>query len=237
MGNLSNFNISWDDVETVDFSPLAAGEYAAKVVASEIKETKKKDKMLNLTFELVGDNVGRKIFEMYMLTHENPKVVQIALGKLKSLAEAMDLDFDELNDTKALHGKLIGIKLKIVVDKSGQYPDKNGINGFMEYDDSLLSGAEASSDSGVEVEEEEEESPIVEEEAENEALEKPSKDEIAEMKAKDLKVVVKQHDLKVKLVGLKVSEARVAVEDALYPEGAIDEVVEENEEDEIFVED
>ncbi len=139
MSNLESFNIKWDEVEVNSYQPLAAGMYAAKVISSEIAKTKKGDNMLKLTFEVLGANKGRRIFENYMLTHSNPKAVQAGLGRLKSLAASIGIDFDQLQDTSELHGKPVGIKVKI--ESSEQYGDQNRINSFEEYEESMLAGA------------------------------------------------------------------------------------------------
>jgi len=59
----------------------------------EERKTKAGDTMLHATFEVVkGDNKGRKIFENFLLTHVNPKAVQMNFKKLKDIAVATGAD-------------------------------------------------------------------------------------------------------------------------------------------------
>ncbi len=134
--NLEEFKIDWNSIEEItEFPPLEAGKYAGKVIESKFKVTKKGDKMLMLTFNVLGTK--RKLFENYMFTCKaNPKTVDYALGKIKSLAKFLELDFDQLQDTSELHGKPVGIKLKIT--QSEQYGPGNSITSFFEYDGDLI---------------------------------------------------------------------------------------------------
>lgn len=235
MGNLDSFNISWNEVEITDFKPLPAGNYAAKVIKSEIADTKKKDKMLKLTFELLGENKGRKIFESYMLQHSNPQAVKMGLGKIKSLAGCLGIDFDNLQDTSELHGKPVGIKVKVI--ESEEYGDKNGITSFMEYDESMLSSdsqGESIQVDAVSVDEPE----VVEDDVEEEEVsEEPAATPqfVRGLKKKDFLLFVKGQGIDLKLTkedgsGKKLSELKEEVVDKLFGT----EVVED--EDDIIIE-
>ena len=150
MGNLTEFNIDWNKIDTKDlnFSPLPAGAYAAKVIASELKTGKKdpKSKYFNFTFEVLGEKYkGRKIFAMFTTANKNPKAVKWGLAKLKLLAESIGVDFDNMGDTSELHGIPVGIKIKIKVDD--EYGDKNEIISFKEFSEDLLEEGSEESES------------------------------------------------------------------------------------------
>lgn len=136
--NLSDFNFKWSEVEESSFSPVSPGTYAAKISDSEIKVSKKGDKYLKLEYTLLGKKgiKGRKIFENYFLVHSNPKTVQIALGKLKSLLKKLEIDYSDFQDSSMLHGKMIGVKVKI--ESSKDYGDQNRVQDFVEYSEELL---------------------------------------------------------------------------------------------------
>lgn len=143
--DLSNFNIDWNKVEEVSFEPVPAGTYAAKIVNSKISPTKKKDgTKLDLTIELLGQYKGRKVFDNMMLKHPNPKAVQIGLGKMKSIAKALGLDLDALQDTSEFHGKPLGVKIKI--ESSDQYGDKNRVVSFKEFSEEYLENADTTTE-------------------------------------------------------------------------------------------
>lgn len=222
--NLGDFKINWDEVEVNDYKPLAEGVYAAKVVASEIGPTKKGDQMMKLTFEVLGENKGRKLFENYMLTHSNPKAVQAGLGKIKTLAQVLDIDLDNMSDTSELHGKPVGIKVKI--EESEQYGAQNRITSFQEYEESLLTSG-ASKDEGIIVDSVEEDA-VVEDENVEEVVEEEktlSPSAIRSLKKADFLLFVKNKGIDLVLTGKKLSELKEEVVNKLYGT----EVVEEDE--------
>ena len=200
MGNLQEFDIDWNAVEEVSFEPLKAGSYGAKVVKSEIKLTKKNDKMMALTFDVLGTN--RKIFANYMMTNKNPKAVAAGLGKVKSLCSQLEIDFDQLQDTSELHGKPVGIKVKI--ESSEQYGDQNSITSFFEYSDDLLDTSSSSEEVVVDEVEAEEPDVVEDDEAmEDDTPSDKTPEEIRALKKDDLLAFIKVKELDLDLKGLK----------------------------------
>lgn len=247
MGNLVDFNIDWNSVEEVSFDLVPAGIYALKAVKAVIKNTKKGDKAVNITFEVISSNKkfkGKKIFESYLIRHTNPDAMKIGLGKIKSFARNIGINFDTLEDTSELCDKPVGAKVK--VEKSEQYGDKNKVTSFSEYEESLLENTDEAADIKVDNVEEApivEDEPIVEdskdpvdnveevvideptEEVTTEVL--PTVEDINKMKQKVLVAFVKEQKLGIQMGGKKVSEIKEAVIDVLY--GSNDS--EESEED------
>lgn len=221
MSNLDEFNIDWNTVEEVSFEPLKAGDYGAKVTKSEFKDTKKGDKMLCITFDILGTK--RKVFENYMFRHSNPKAVQAGQGKVKALAAQLGIDFDQLQDTSELHGKPVGVKVKI--ESSEQYGDQNRITSFFEYDDSLLEFDKSSSED-VKVDEVQtddpeivEDEPTTEEETVVEDTNKVqlSPEEIKGLKKTDFLTFIKENKITLDFKsGKKLKELKEDAVDALY---------------------
>lgn len=226
MTNLSNFNIDWNKVEITDYKPLEPATYAAKVISSEIAKTKKGDTMLKLTFEILGSNKGRKLFENYMLQHSNPKAVQAGLGRVKSLAACLDIDFDQLQDTSEFHGKPVGVKLKI--EESEQYGAQNRVVSFQEYEESFLTpNVGKASQETVKVDTVNDEPEMVEDE--DVAVASPS--EIRAMKKDAFMKFVKDQKVDIVLTGKKLSELKEEVVNKLYG------VTVEDEDEDIVIED
>ncbi len=147
MTNLASYNIDFNqDFDTgSDFLPLPEGTYGAKITKSEIKETKAGDgSYVNFELTLLGGKgvKGRKVFQMHMLTHPKPIVVNIGLGKLKELATALGLDYDNINDTADFHNKVVGVDLKIELNE--EYGDKNIVKKYVEFDESILTDSSTS---------------------------------------------------------------------------------------------
>jgi hypothetical protein len=142
MSNLSKFNIDWNLDYNLDkkFSPLSEGIYGAKITSSEIKDTKAGDgSYISLQITLLGGKgvKGRKVFQMHMIKHPKPMVVNIGLRNLKDLAKSIGLEYDNITDTTDFHDKVVGVELGI--ESSEQYGDKNVVKRYLEFDESLLS--------------------------------------------------------------------------------------------------
>ena len=221
MTKLSDFKIDWNKVEEIDFEPLPAGRYAAKVTKSEIVQTKKGDHMVKLVLSVLGANKGKNVFAQHMLTCKaSPNAAKYGRAKIKSLAKYCELDFDKLDSTSELHDIPVGIKIKLTT--SDDYGDKNEITSYFEYSEDLLEGAsyeesvevadsvdpdivedepEVTSDTVTDTVEEEivvEDAVVVEDSATNTAPPKydgPGPDEINAMKQKELIAFVKGFEI------------------------------------------
>lgn len=151
MGNLLKYNIDWNkDFQTNDFKPLPAGLYGAKVIKEEIKDTKAGNgSYLSLTLSLLGGKgvKGRRVFEIHMLEHPKPTVVNIGRQSLKDLSTALGLDFDEVVDTSIFLDKVVGVELS--VEENEEYGDKNRVKKYVEFDDSMLEGGDTSTDDSI----------------------------------------------------------------------------------------
>ena len=149
--DLSNLKIDWNTVEKSDFSVLTAGSYTAKIIKSEMKPCKAGGQMIAVTFELLGRAKGRRLFDNFIMEHSSQQAVQMGLGKLKSIMEAVDVDPEAFSDTSELHGKPFGIKVKVKGKPEDKYGEQNEITSFFEYSEDILEGT--STDSSVQVDE------------------------------------------------------------------------------------
>lgn len=98
----------------VGFQPVPAGEYRVQITDTAIKDTKSGNgKILNLTYEIVGDPElsGRKIFDTINL--ENPSVDAVRIGKQKLNTICVLTGIKKLRDTAELHGKVMTISVSV----------------------------------------------------------------------------------------------------------------------------
>ncbi len=113
-----------------NFGVLPAGKYVCNVTEAKMADTKAGNMMLKVTFTIAeGQDTGRKIFDQYVVEHANPKVVEIAHGKIKSLMEnGGHANPNKLGSTEALEGLRVGVKTKVRSDEN--YGDKAEVSYF-----------------------------------------------------------------------------------------------------------
>ncbi len=124
-----------------EFLPLENGDYLIRMLTLEETKSKKGDTMLKAKFQVVqkvgGDKEakgikGRIVFENFLLTHSNPKVVEIHTEKLSNYAKAVGIDNDLNGDFSVLADYLespfVG-KLTIQEGTNG-YKDQNRIASY-----------------------------------------------------------------------------------------------------------
>jgi hypothetical protein len=111
-------------------SVVPAGEYPMILVESEKKATIKGDgEMLKCKFQIVsGEFQNRIVFKNFSLWLPSEQAVQIAKGEFSELCRAVGVATPR--DSSELHNKPVMGKVKIRVDKSGQYDDQNDISEF-----------------------------------------------------------------------------------------------------------
>lgn len=132
-----------------EFGVLPAGWYQAVVTKSEIRQTNDRTgRYINASYTIVGaDYTGRIVFQMYNLENKNPKAVEIAEQQMASVLVEMGYKDEDLkaltmeNIPPMLANKEVGIRLKIQVDPSGRYEDKNVIVGYRQCSNSIGSAA------------------------------------------------------------------------------------------------
>ena len=120
-----------NDKPNDDFSPIPEGEYLAKIITSETKETKNRDgKFLELCLEICdGEHTGRKLFDRLNLQNKNEVAVKIARGTLAQIREATGINAPR--DSCELHG--IPMNIKVVCKKSTYNGEERMQNEIKKY--------------------------------------------------------------------------------------------------------
>jgi len=118
----------------MDFSALPAGEYIARITASQMKQTKNKQgQYLELEYTVSTSGfVDRKLWTRLNLVNDNPKAVEIAERELKSICDAIGVG--AINDSNMLHGKPMIVKVK-VDPATPQYSEGNSIVAYKKVGD------------------------------------------------------------------------------------------------------
>lgn len=110
------------------YEALPAGWYTATINGAEIKQTKSgTGRYIAVRYDITGPSYqGRVIFSNLNIENANPKAEEIGRQQLRSLMEAIGLA--NLADTDQLLGGNLKIKLK--VEKSEEYGDRNQVAAF-----------------------------------------------------------------------------------------------------------
>lgn len=113
---------------TGNFDPLPAGWYSATMAAAEIKATKTgTGQYIALRYDIIGPtHQGRVVFGNLNIRNQSPKAEEIGRQQLGEICRAIGLA--KVSDTDQLIGNSLMIKLD--VEKSEQYGDKNQVKGF-----------------------------------------------------------------------------------------------------------
>ena len=113
---------------TGNFDPLPPGWYSATMSAAEIKNTKTgTGQYIALRYDITGPtHQGRVVFGNLNIRNQSPKAEEIGRQQLGDICRAIGLA--RVGDTDQLIGNSLMIKLDI--EKSEQYGDKNQVKGF-----------------------------------------------------------------------------------------------------------
>jgi len=111
-----------------NFDPLPHGWYSATMSAAEIKSTKTgTGQYIALRYDITGPtHQGRVVFGNLNIRNQSPKAEEIGRQQLGDICRAIGLA--KVGDTDQLIGHSLMIKLD--VEKSEQYGDKNNVKGF-----------------------------------------------------------------------------------------------------------
>jgi len=128
-------------------SVVPAGEYPAILIESERRATNAGDgSYLKCRFQIVsGEFQNRIVFKNFnlWLPREKEQALKIARGEFSEFCRAVGIASPK--DSSELHNKPCMIKVKVRIDKAGQYDDQNDISGFRP----IGKQAAASSSTGV----------------------------------------------------------------------------------------
>jgi hypothetical protein len=111
-----------------NFEPLPAGWYSVSITAAEIKPTKSgTGEYIAPRFDVIGPtHQGRVVFGTINIRNASPKAEEIGQQQLGELMRAVGLA--QLSDTDQLIGSRL--KIKLAVEKSEQYGDRNSVKAF-----------------------------------------------------------------------------------------------------------
>jgi len=126
-----------------DFTPVPAGEYLARIVKSERKDTNARDGwLINFEWKIMGGEFNdRAIFDNCNLGNKSEKAVAVANKQLTTMCKAIGRS--SIEDTEELHDKPMIIVVGIRPAK-GDYGPKNTIKNYKPADGSNFSNAGSS---------------------------------------------------------------------------------------------
>jgi hypothetical protein len=121
--------IDKDDVKD-NFDPIPEGTYTAQISSVEIKDTKAgTGKYLKVALQITGPAYqGRLVFDNINVKNPNEEAVQIGIKTLKKIALA--IGEDTIQDTDQMLGANVEIKVKVKIDKTGQYDPQNEVKDY-----------------------------------------------------------------------------------------------------------
>lgn len=126
-----NFNAATVAPDTGFGEPIPAGWYNVRITETEQKPTKagNGDWYLSLTCEIIdGQYANRKLFTNLNLRNSNPTAQEIAYKQLSAICHAIGVM--QVNDSQELHGKPLKVKVKVRIDRTGEYEPSNEISMF-----------------------------------------------------------------------------------------------------------
>jgi hypothetical protein len=127
---MAQLNFDANNVEPRDsFDPIPTSWQIAEATDSEMKPTKTSGgEYLQIEWTITeGDFKNRKVWSRLNLKNANPTAVEIAQRDLSSICRATGVM--QVQDSSALHGKPIAIKVKFRKGTDG-YDDSNDVVGY-----------------------------------------------------------------------------------------------------------
>lgn len=124
-----NFELNLDGIEVEDRATgaLPAGSYECIVEECTMADTKAGDKMLKVTYRVVGgDYKNSCIWDRHMLTHSNADAVRIGMEGIKRLANAVGVS-GKMTDPEVLADNQTLVAVTVAVRKSEEFGDSNQV--------------------------------------------------------------------------------------------------------------
>jgi hypothetical protein len=138
-----NFNAATVTPDTGFGEPLPAGWYNVMMTGSEMKPTKDgTGAYLACEYTVMdGQYANRKVFSNLNIRNNNPTAQEIAYKQLSAICHAVGVI--QCQDSGELHGKPLKIKVKVRIDKTGEYEPSNDITAYKNIDEQVQGGAPA----------------------------------------------------------------------------------------------
>ena len=121
-----NLNMNLSNVEeSGNYTPLPAGDYPVRVIDSEVRESRSGESRLSFTYQVTsGQYAGRQIFDGFSLWSSNPKAVNVAQSRLKSMALACHHpNPNYIQDSSEFHGREMIVRTAIREYNGNEYTD------------------------------------------------------------------------------------------------------------------
>lgn len=129
MANLGEvFDVEFLPQGKTSFDPIPPGWYTVTIASAEVKATKNgTGQYIAIRYDVTGPtHQGRVIFGNLNIRNQSPKAEEIGRQQLGEICRAIGLA--KVGDTDQLIGNSLSIKVDI--EKSEQYGDKNQVRGF-----------------------------------------------------------------------------------------------------------
>jgi hypothetical protein len=129
MANLGEiFDVEFLPQGKTSFDPIPPGWYTVTIASAEVKATKNgTGQYIAIRYDVTGPtHQGRVIFGNLNIRNQSPKAEEIGRQQLGELCRAIGLA--KVGDTDQLVGH--GLSIKVDIEKSEQYGDKNQVKGF-----------------------------------------------------------------------------------------------------------
>ena len=129
MANLGEvFDVEFLPQGKTSFDPIPPGWYTVTIASAEVKATKNgTGQYIAIRYDVTGPtHQGRVIFGNLNIRNASPKAEEIGRQQLGELCRAIGLA--KVGDTDQLVGH--GLSIKVDIEKSEQYGDKNQVRGF-----------------------------------------------------------------------------------------------------------
>jgi len=129
MANLGEiFDVEFLPQGKTSFDPIPPGWYTVTIASAEVKATKNgSGQYIALRYDVTGPtHQGRVVFGNLNIRNNSPKAEEIGRQQLGDICRAIGLA--KVGDTDQLVGH--GLSIKVDIEKSEQYGDKNQVKGF-----------------------------------------------------------------------------------------------------------
>lgn len=144
---MSQLNFTLEKYEAPQIELIPEGRYVAKIISTELKETKANpdNKYLEIIFKVIsGSCCGRSVFDRLNIEHTNQEAQKMSRQRLSWLAHVLGID--QLLQTEQLHNKPLSIYVTKEKSNNPNYGDSNRVRKFERLNTKIENGSDGSSD-------------------------------------------------------------------------------------------
>ncbi len=128
---MPHLNFTLEKYEAPKFELIPEGRYVAKIISTELKETKAnpENKYLEIIFKIIsGSYNGRSVFDRLNTEHTNETAQKMSRQRLSWLGHVLEID--QLLQTEQLHNKPLFIYVTQEKSNNPNYGDSNRVRRF-----------------------------------------------------------------------------------------------------------